>query len=301
DEVLDRVGLDAVVLLSFFGMSYKLFAFCSFFGLVVLSPIKLTGYVYGNYSQNPQEDTPIGIPEHDTPEPLESYGILLSYVIFTWVFSLATFFFTQYNYRKFSRMRRRYYCKWKYNINARTVMVTVLPKNLQTESELEKFYNSLGLGSVQRVVVHKNVRKLRHALEKRTYYLRMLERAYQEYLGNPCDYPGYDPDEALKEFEQTRQITILSNTQNIPKQRPTIRDGFLGLFGKKVDKIEHYTNLFNYYDKLVEHGRHGKYMHTSVGFVTFEKVISAQLAAQVFVCDKPFQCQTTIAPEPWNV
>ncbi|CAG8783086.1 17485_t:CDS:1, partial [Racocetra fulgida] len=115
---------------------------------------------------------------------------------------------------------------------------------------LAKFYDSLGLGSVQSVVVYKNVRKLRHALEKRTYYLRMLERAYQEYLGNPCDYPGYDPDEALKEFEQTRQISVLSN---IPKQRPTIRAGFLGLFGKKVDKIEHYTNLFNHYDKLVEH------------------------------------------------
>ncbi|CAG8672498.1 16389_t:CDS:10 [Cetraspora pellucida] len=297
-EVLDRVGLDAAVILSFFGMSYKLFAFCSLFGLVVLSPIKFTGYIYGNHSKNPQGDTPVGIPEHDTSEPLESYGILLSYVIFTWVFSLATFFFTFYNYREFSIMRHNYYRKWKHTISARTVMVTVLPKSLQTELKLAEFYGSLGLGSVQSVVVYKNVRKLRHTLEKRTYYLRMLERAYQEYLGNPCDYPGYDPDEALKEFEQNRKILVLSN---IPKRRPTIRTGCLGLFGKKVDKIEYYTDKFNHYDKLVEQGRRGKYMPTSVGFVTFENVISAQQAAQLLIYDEPFQCKTTIAPEPWNV
>ncbi|CAG8652215.1 10497_t:CDS:2, partial [Dentiscutata heterogama] len=294
-EVLDLVGLDAAVLLSFFVMSYRLFAVCSFFGLVVLSPIKLTGYMPGNYSKNPQDDNPIGIPENDQ---LESYGILLSYAIFTWVFSFATFYFTYENYREFSIMRHRYYCKWKNTISARTVMVTVLPKNLQEEPALAKFYDSLGLGTVESVVVYKNVRKLRHALEKRTYYLRELERSYREYLGNPCDYPDYDPIEALNEFELNKKITVLPN---IHRKRPTIRTGCLYLFGKKVDKIDYYTDLFKSYDELVEQGRHGKYKPTSVGFVTFENITSAQLAAQVLIYDEPFQCHTTMAPEPWDV
>ncbi|KAF0519158.1 DUF221-domain-containing protein [Gigaspora margarita] len=298
DDVLDVVGLDAAVLLSFFIMSYKLFAFCSFFGLVILSPIKLTSYMPSNHSKNPF-DNPIGIPENGVPESLESYGTLLSYVIFTWVFSLATFYFAFENYRGFSRMRHRYYCKWKNVISARTVMVTVLPKHLQEDNSLAEFYKKLDLGFVENAVVYKNVRKLKHALEKRTYYLRELERACQEYLGNPCYYPDYDPNKALEEFKETGKIMV----PNIPGERPKIRTGCLFLFGKKVDKIEYYTDLFKHYDDLVAQGRNKNvdYKPTSVGFVTFKNIISAQLAAQVLIYNEPFQCHTTMAPEPWDV
>ncbi|CAG8480603.1 9758_t:CDS:2 [Acaulospora colombiana] len=250
-------------------MSYKLFAFCGFFGLVILSPIKFSVYYSKNDMVKNLDDDPVDLPI----EIPESFGVLVSYVIFTWVFSLATFYFTFYNYREFSEVRHRYYCKWKNSITTRTVMVTVIPKELQTDQALKEFYESLELGPVKEAVVYRNVRKLRHALEKRAYYLRKLERSYAEYLGNPCTYPNYDPNEALAEFDQDRTIDL---SKFVNKHRQKTRTGFLGIFGKEVDKIDYYTNLFDRFDKLVEKGRHGTYNPTSVGFVTFESITSAQ-------------------------
>ncbi|CAG8760475.1 13556_t:CDS:2, partial [Acaulospora morrowiae] len=288
--VLDRVGLDATVLLAFFKMSYKLFAFCGLFSLIVLSPIKFSIY-YSKHEDflNDPVETPVDLPEHSL--------LLVSYVLFTWVFSLATFYFTFYNYREFSKVRHRYYCKWKNSITTKTVMVTVIPRELQKDEALKEFYESLNLGPVKEAVVYKNVRKLRHALEKREYYLRKLEEAYAEFFGNPCFYPDYDPDEVHREFEQNKTI----NLSRFQAKRRKIKTGFLGIFGEEVDKIEYYTNLFNQCDKMVERGRHGSYNSASVGFVTFESITSAQMAAQILMRPEPYHCNTVLAPEPRDV
>ncbi|RHZ47076.1 hypothetical protein Glove_593g9 [Diversispora epigaea] len=308
DAILDKVGLDAVVLLGFFKMAYKLFAFCGFFALVVLFPIKFSNYFPGIGDGEPGNGEPgndtfnniyDNIPLDDTPE---SFGLLLSYLLFTWVFTLATFYFTFYNYREFTEFRHSYYCKWKYSITARSVMVTVIPKELQDGKALAEYYESLGLGSVQSAVVYRLVRKLRHAIEKRTHYLKKLEEACTDYLDNPCVDPNYDPVKSLKEFEETSTNNgIGSFLPEISGERPTMRTGFLHIFGKKVDKIDYYANLFKYYDKLVELGRRGAYTPTSVGFVTFENMTSAQLASQVLICPKPFKCTTALAPGPRDV
>lgn len=59
-------------------------------------------------------------------------------------------------------------------------------------------------------------------------------------------------------------------------KRPTVRTGFLGLFGKKIDAIEYYTVLFDNLDKMVaEKRRSPHYEMTNVAFVTFEHMSSA--------------------------
>ncbi|CAG8632313.1 14778_t:CDS:10 [Funneliformis caledonium] len=311
-DVLNLVGLDAVVLLAFFKMSYKLFAFCGIFALIILSPMKIYNYFpfFGNDDDNNLFDgnpTDPHIPEDDHG-PIESQGILVSYVVFTWAFSLATYYFTFYNYREFSAVRHRYYLHWKDTVAARTVMVTVVPRSLQTDRALKEFYSNLNLGPVESAVVYRHVRKLRHVIEQRATQLRKLEEAYVEYLGNPCMDPNYHPDLAVQAFEKALDedpSTANSKTAEVlakvNAKRPTIRTGFLGIFGEKVDKIDYYTKSFIHCDQLLKRGRLGSYVSTSIGFVTFKDFTSAQLAAQILIRPEPFQCNTELAPEPRDV
>ncbi|CAJ0888426.1 997_t:CDS:10 [Entrophospora sp. SA101] len=248
---------------------------------------------------------PIELPVDNRPEPLP---VLISYALFTWVFSIASYYFMFYNYREFSNVRHRYYLKWKETITSRTVMVTVIPKRIQTDRALAEFYDSLGFGPVESAVIYRYVRRLRHAINDRLKALKKLEMAYTEYLGNPCTDDDYDRDETLKAFEHAQTIDPSSTDEvtsavlsPVGRNRPTMRTGLFGLFGKKVDKIEYYTEKFNEIDKMVQRGRRGAYHSSSVGFVTFENITSAQLAAQILIRPEPFQCQTTLAPEPRDI
>ncbi|CAG8746525.1 11198_t:CDS:2, partial [Funneliformis mosseae] len=141
-HILERVGLDAAVFLAFFKMSYKLFTFCAIAGFVVVGPVKLTKYFDllpdgNNDGRNSFDNVPNPQPIEETPE---TPGELAVYVILTW---------------------------WKDTIAARTVMVTSIPKELQSDPALADFYESLGFGTVESAVVYRNVRKLRRAIEKR--------------------------------------------------------------------------------------------------------------------------------------
>ncbi|GES81939.1 DUF221-domain-containing protein [Rhizophagus clarus] len=310
-EVLYSVGLDAAVLLAFFKMSFKLFAFCGFFALIILSPIKVYNFLpgFGKGDDGVLDDDPKDPTDPTNPNyPPESSEILISYVLFTWMFSCATYYFAFYNYREFSEVRHNYYLTWKDAVSTRSVMVTVIPKDLETDQELEEFYTSLDLGQVENATVYRQVRKLRHAIEKRAQYLRKLESAYTEYLGNPCDDPNYDPKKVIETFQDalnndpsTANAVTAEALKNVKAIRPTTRSGFLGLFGKKIDKIGYYTDKFIYYDQLVRRGRNGAYVSTSTGFVTFKDITSAQLASQVLLYPEPFQCNTELAPEPRDV
>src|SRR5438034_1990915 len=106
-------------------MSYKLFAFCGFVAIIILSPIKLKiyGYLLGIGKGDGNNVLPTNSTDPTNPDdPHESSEMLVSYVAFTWVFSLATYYFTFYNYREFSEVRHQYYLKWKDTITARSVM-----------------------------------------------------------------------------------------------------------------------------------------------------------------------------------
>ncbi|CAJ0757706.1 6773_t:CDS:2, partial [Entrophospora sp. SA101] len=103
-EILDRVGLDAAVV-------------CKF--VIVLSPIGIASYFFDDNDFKFDDDG-----HDDGDKPPDSKSFLVAYAIFTWVFSLATFYFSFYNYKEFTHVRHHYYLKRKDTIATRTVMVT---------------------------------------------------------------------------------------------------------------------------------------------------------------------------------
>ncbi|KAI9497544.1 hypothetical protein BDB00DRAFT_628628 [Zychaea mexicana] len=333
--VLEKVGLDAVVMLQFLLMGVKLFGLCGFFGTVVLLPVsRMGGDLLGN-STDPET------PEEDEQEiSYYSPSYLWVYLFFTYFFCFATFYFTFLNYRDYVRLRRQFLLRVAKKLPSRTVLVTGIPQHLRSDRQLATYFEQLGIGVVESVHVVRHVDRLMDYIKERAMYLRLLESAYTKYWGNPCKDTSYDPEQLLSEAERdnsllkpvdwapdtlanTKATTTITasgsshsnggsstalpsysnHTNNSKKQkRPMIRPGFMGLLGKPVDAIEYYTKKYNEIDEIVQKARkHGKFVPTSVGFVTFEHSVSACVAAQVLIDSTPFRLHAELAAEPRNV
>ena len=284
-------------------MGVKLFGLCGFFGTVVLLPVsRMGGDLLGNSTdpQNPEEE------EQEISYYSPSY--LWVYLFFTYFFCFATFYFTFLNYRDYVRLRRQFLLRFAKTLPSRTVLVTGIPQHLRSDRRLAEYFEQLGIGVVESVHIIRHVHRLMDYIKERAMYLRLLESAYAQYWGNPCKDPAYDPDRLIGEAERdqhglqpinwdtnavatpndssynnggNRSNTTLPSYNNHAdngkkRKRPSVRTGFMGLTGKPVDAIDYYTKKFNEVDEIVRKARRrGKFVPTSVGFVTFEHSVSA--------------------------
>ncbi|KAG0233519.1 hypothetical protein BGX31_004812 [Mortierella sp. GBA43] len=303
DELLDCVGLDAVMLLRFFHSSMKLFATCMIPGLLVIMPVNMYSTSEGHEPTDPD----------DNDGPQETMLLyLITQFTFTWVFSVLATYMIWRTYEGYIDLRRRFLLKHRNAIVNRTIMVIGLPSHLQNDRNLATFYESLGVGTVESAHVCRHVTSLKRVLEQRTRALRALELAYTEYYGNPSGRPDYDPKAIAADatpsssadgVQDPRPGTSSAETQpllngNITR-RPTIR---LGLFGEEMDKIDHCRKIFTELDQKVQRLRMSRaFVTTNTGFVTFEDMHDAQILAQTVNTQQTLACKTFPAPEPRDV
>ncbi|KAG0281103.1 hypothetical protein BGZ95_006779 [Linnemannia exigua] len=317
-ELLDCVGLDAAMMLRFFTMSLKLFGICLVPGLLIVWPINSYSTNDGRLPTDPDDDPSF---PGSKPRPGTSLLYLFTQFTFTWVFSLLTLYSIWHTYEGYIAIRRSYLLKRHRAIVNRTVMVVGLPMHLQSDRALATFYESLGVGTVESAHVCRHVTTLQRLIEQRAHALRHLEVTYTRYYGNPSGRSDYDPDAILAENDTTLDENQAENAQennrnsiievdegyslvraSTIKKRPTMRLGFMGIFGRKVDKIEHYREVFATLDKAVQKMRMSRvYATTSIGFVTFEEMQHAQILAQTVNTQETLSCETFMAPEPRDV
>ncbi|KAF9288616.1 hypothetical protein BGZ88_008105 [Linnemannia elongata] len=323
-EVLDCVGLDAAMMLRFFTMSLKLFTICLVPGLLIVWPINSYSTNDGRLPTDPDDgtgnDDDPSLPG-SLPRPGTSLIYLFTQFTFTWIFSLLTLYLIWHTYEGYIAVRRRYLLKRHRAIVNRTVMVVGLPAHLQSDRALATFYESLGVGTVESAHVCRHVTTLQRLIEQRAHALRHLEMTYTRYYGNPSGRTDYDPDAILAENDITADDNQVENGQGTNrdsmvdvdegyslvrassiKKRPTMRLGFMGILGRKVDKIDHYREVFATLDKAVQKMRMSRvYATTSIGFVTFEEMHAAQILAQTVNTQETLSCETFMAPEPRDV
>ncbi|KAG0055063.1 hypothetical protein BGZ83_009699 [Gryganskiella cystojenkinii] len=322
-EVLDCVGLDAVMMLRFFRMAMKLFTACLIPGILIILPITSYSTDDDSSKKNPRTGGDPSLPGKD-PRPGTSLLYLFTHFTFTWVFSLLTLYAIWHTYEGYIAVRRRYLLKRHKSITNRTIMVVGLPLHLQSDRALATFYESLDVGTVESAHVCRHVTTLKRLIEQRAHALRALETVYTQYYGNPSGSIDYDPERIQAENDRTEQehgqldeerdrtargdgpVTeerwrhIRVNGKS--KKRPTIRLGFLGVFGEKVDKIDYCREVFATLDKAVQKLRLSRiFATTSIGFVTFEEMHAAQILAQTVNTQETLSCETTLAPEPRDV
>ncbi|KAI0720255.1 hypothetical protein C8T65DRAFT_633946 [Cerioporus squamosus] len=254
------------------------------------------------YEPPPPSDPQVPRPSWDNWFDLMSDAstYLSVHLAFTYIFTILALRALYKNFKRFIRSRQLFSLELVHSVPARTVMVSHLPPHLRTEPALAEYFEQMDL-SVESVNICREVGSLKRLLDIRTEALVKLESAWVDYLGNPSvvapdtsiRYPLVDVDDAASIESQPEQL-VLPN-----RKRPTVRPRW---FSRKVDAIEYYEDKFREADELVKKRRRsGRFKPTHVAFVTFEKMSSAQIAAQTVHAPQPMQSLTHLAPEPRDI
>ncbi|GAA6025636.1 hypothetical protein JCM11491_007153, partial [Sporobolomyces phaffii] len=214
--VLQLVGLDAAVLLSFLRTGFIFFLTCTIVAFGVLVPI--------NYREN---GTLEGVPPSNSTDDGRGGGggghklasaasfrpvnhgstlYLTSHLVFAYVFTILALVFLHRNWRRYIPLRQLFSLELAHSIPARTVLITDLPPHLRSERALADYFEGLRLGpsdggdgssgggggglAVESVVVTRAIGSMKEFLERRTRALRTLEAAWTKYLGNPVPTEG---------------------------------------------------------------------------------------------------------------
>uniref|UniRef100_D8QM36 DUF221-domain-containing protein n=1 Tax=Schizophyllum commune (strain H4-8 / FGSC 9210) TaxID=578458 RepID=D8QM36_SCHCM len=257
--VLQIVGLDAAVLLSFFKMCFYLFASASVFAVAVLMPINFQNnkdLLDDGDDGDPNDDWPYLLPKRailpsTTVPPNSTNGTvpgrdwldlisdansyLSAHLVFTYLFTALALFFIRRNYRRFIRARQLFSLELVHSIPARTVLVTRLPQHLKSERALAEYFEAMDL-SVESVSLVREVGSLKRLLDARTEALLRLERAWVRYVGNPSAVEEYDPEAAegaqLVDVEDGSEVDLEANGARfvVPhRPRPTLRPRWFAL------------------------------------------------------------------------
>ncbi|GMK59469.1 hypothetical protein CspeluHIS016_0800750 [Cutaneotrichosporon spelunceum] len=199
--VLQTVGLDAAVLLSFFFMCFclfGLFSILSFFEVIATLILEPDGV----------EDPPIDDSGFSNAWPVlngthmkRSFEDILKdprppatvYITFAYIITGLTLWFLHRNYHSFVNARQAFNLGLIHSASSRTVIVTQVPHYLRGDRQLAEFFEGCGW-TVESVNIGRHLHPIRVALDKRTHALRKLENAWVDWIGNPAKAEGYTPD-----------------------------------------------------------------------------------------------------------
>ncbi|CCA67384.1 hypothetical protein PIIN_01215 [Serendipita indica DSM 11827] len=319
--ILQIVGLDAAVLLTFFKMAFLLFSFTSIFALLVILPLNI--YMHSD-DGDPGDEPPSGGDDQlrmffngtnpNNPDKDPDWSDLINasnsfraaQLLFTYIFTGLVLRSLYRNYRQFVRVRQLYSLELVHSIAARTVMVTDLPSHLQGERALAVYFENMGL-AVESVNLVRHAETLNKLIDRRTEALLNLEWEWTKYVGNPSTVETYDPSQNVR--VDHAPLIDLSDSNAMESQparvvvphrsRPLVRPGW---FKRKVDALEYYQKEYEDLNEQVKKKRKaGRFKATSTAFVTFEKMSSAQIASQVVHAPHQAQSKTVLAPEPRDV
>ncbi|TKA52309.1 hypothetical protein B0A53_04777 [Rhodotorula sp. CCFEE 5036] len=217
--VLQLVGLDAAVLLSFLRTGFYFFLTCSVLAFALLVPVnwRENGTIEGVPPLPANGTSSILLRDFATAPSLLAHAprvqrgstlYLSTQLLFTYLFTILTIISLRRNWRRYIPLRQLFSLGLAQSIPARTVMVTSLPPHLRSERALADYFESLQLGprapaadrsgsaavvpglAVESVVVTRAIGSMRELLERRTRALTTLEEAWSKYLGNPVPVEG---------------------------------------------------------------------------------------------------------------
>ena len=226
-----------------------------------------------------------------------------------WLHLVFTYLYTGFVYVQLGRfayeilgLRWNYWLKIRRTLPARSVMVTGISWNTNSNLELARYFRK-HIGDVESVEILPQVGSLGDMIYKRAKLLEQLESRITWLIGNPCPAPRYDPVELKANILSTIDSDVMLHHFLAPYERAKAfwcKSHASHWYGQ-TEKL--WKEFLHVDQELKEKRQHTSINHspTQVGFVTFENTTSAQLAAQLVTSAAPFQMQTTLAPEPCNV
>ncbi|KAF9540836.1 hypothetical protein EC957_003699 [Mortierella hygrophila] len=273
NQLVDRIGLDAYVFLRFLRMSAILFSGFTLIGIPILIPLNVINGV-------DSRPGPGGQLPNQTPS-LTRLAIgnvadgwrLWFHLALTALFSGATIYMLWMEMQEYTRRRHAYLMSEKHakTPQSTTILVTAIPKGLNTEKALFEIFNRFP-GGVRSIWLNKNPSELIKLCEERDEIALKLEAAEYNYVQSAYN------QKAKKDIDADEPVRPIGRTSAVP------------LVGPKVDLIEVYSQRLSELNRLIAEGRKAGASSTlNSAFIRFHNQFAAHSAVQTVVHPTPFR------------
>lgn len=272
-ELVETVGLDAVLFLRFTKMCRNIMIFLSIFGCLIMIPV--------NISQSQGNSFQDSLSAFNTMTPLyvTNYLAIWSQVVCAWVFDIIIVFFLWSNYRAVRNLRRRYFESFDYqrSLHARTLMITDIPQPDRSDGGILRLTDEVNpTAALPRAVIGRTVRDLPRIIKEHEEAVRQLESVLAKYLKRPDQLPAKRP------------------TMRPPRsQRDKLPEG-------KVDAIDYLTVRIRVLEEEIKHGRAviDRRNPMPYGFASWENIEHAHAVAWTARNKHPRGTTVCLAPRP---
>ncbi|KNG47339.1 hypothetical protein TW65_05890 [Stemphylium lycopersici] len=275
-ELVDTIGLDAVVFLRFLRMLRNIFIIITVAGCCILIPVNVVG---GSplYTQWKDISTLMKL----TPQYIFGRKFW-AYVVFAYIIQGTVCFFLWRNYGAILRLRRAYFNtqEYKSSLHSRTLLLTHIPPSSRTDAGLiELVEQAKPIDTVPRTVIGRNVKDLPKLIEDHDETVRRLEKHLAEYLSNP---------------------------NKLPAKRPTCKAAKddVGVHGKgELDAIDYLTDRIARLETTIKEVRETVDMRNPMpyGFASYAHIEDAHAVAYATRKKGPAGCDVYLAPKPHDL
>ncbi|KAF2653929.1 DUF221-domain-containing protein [Lophiostoma macrostomum CBS 122681] len=276
EELVDKIGLDAVVFLRFLRMLRDMFIVLTVFGCGILIPVNLVG---GHDFYDQWSD--IATLMKFTPQYI--FGPKFwAYVICAYIFQGTVCFFVWWNYRVVYKLRRAYFNSpdYKASLHSRTLLLTHIPSSDRTDSGIAQLVEAAQqTQDIPRTAIARNVKDLPELIEEHDDTVRELEAVLANYLKDP---------------------------NKLPRKRPTCRVAKedRAEFGKqKLDALEYLAGRIARLENNIRAVRESvdKRNPMPYGFASYTHIEDAHAVAYAARKKGPSNCSVYLAPKPHDL
>ncbi|KAI8937824.1 hypothetical protein NX059_005517 [Plenodomus lindquistii] len=275
-DLVNTIGLDAVVFLRFMRMIRNIFLVLTVIGLGILIPVNVVGG--SNFYQQWGD-----IPTLMKITPQYIFGTKFwAFVVVAYLLQFTVCFFLWYNYKAVLKLRRAYFNSQEYkaSLHSRTLLLTHIPKTSRTDAGLvDLVEQSKQISAMPRAAIGRNVKDLPKLIEDHDNAVRELEQHLAKYLRNPKYLPAKRP-------------TCKAKKDDIP------------VHGKeKLDAIDYLTDRIARLEVKIKEVRESVDMRNpmSYGFASYTHIEDAHAVAYASRKKGPAGCDVYLAPKPHDL
>jgi hypothetical protein len=277
-EYIQTIGMDATVFLRVARMCRNMFLTLAVAGCGIIIPVNVfKSTVYDGQTRGSKN-----IIFLMTPKDLFG-SAYWAFVIVAYVFDIIVCGFLWWTYRKIHELRRTYMegPDYQNSLNARTLMVTDIKKNLRTDQGIVEITDSLRtVPEVPRAAIGRNVKEIPVMIEEHEKAVIELEQVLAKYLKNPNSLPAVRP--LCKPSKKDPEYTNKS---------------------EKVDAIDYLTARIQRLEEKIRQAREtvDKRDAMPYGFASYETIESAHTVAFAARSKHPKGSTVQLAPRPKDI
>ncbi|KAJ2899448.1 hypothetical protein IWW38_000969 [Coemansia aciculifera] len=266
--LLDTVDIDSVFLLRFLKLGMMLMGLFGLYGVAVIIPVNFLNGNNDNVTSDPNKFALLWI----TLFHIIKLNIFWLHVASAYLITAVFFYFLWREFRHFITVRQNYFASPSYQrkLQSRTLMVTRVPADMQSNGALHSFMSSHNSNSINptQASIARKLGELQELIDSHEKVVRRLEQVLHRYLAG--DFAA--------------------------KPRPTTK-----VNGTPVDAIDHFSREIAVLEQRIDEARQqiNTFQPTSVGFVSYATPLLAHEAMRTMKQPKP--TAVVLAPHPKDV